>query len=345
MKRILILFILVTFLAACSGNKGLVRGARPAWLDNPEIRYPGNTYISAVGSGFSRADAEKDAAARLSRIFRTEIQATESMQKRYEELTRGKESFIEDFAASEKNVTLSSRESLINLQYGESYTDNNARVHILAYMNRFETGSIYEEMITANDKQVLYYLEKSQGYSDPLDKYAYSGAAIAIAERKQDFLRQYRIISPEMSSMYEPPYDITDLKNLHIKNARKITFTIDIKGDDAGRVNNILNRLITSEGFQTASDGGYIIMAGSINMNPTDLARADGTVFYRWELNLELKKPDGLTILSLNPSGRSGSISDEEAKSRAYIDIEKSLDKNLLKNINAWFDNIVISGK
>ena len=87
------------------------------------------------------------------------------------------------------------------------------------------------------------------------------------------------------------------------------------------------------------------MVSGSLNMSLTDLNREDDTIFYRWDMSLNLTQPDGKTILSLNPSGRSGSISEQEAKSRVYIDIEKKLDKTLKKELNSWFDNIVITGK
>ena len=327
---------------ACAGNKTVKRDSRPAWLDDPESKYPNTNYITAIGTGFSRSDAEKDAAAKLSRIFRTDVEATETMEKRYEELTRNKVTSSEDYAKSVKNITLSSSEALINMQFGESYTDDKAKVHTIAYLNRYETAGIYEEMISANSDQIIYYTNKSESLEDPLDIYAYCGAAWMIATKNEDLLRQFRIISPQMSSMYEAKYDNNAIKNSYIKAARAITFSINITGDDDGRIANIIKRIITAEGFQISNDNGFISTSGSVNMALTDLKRDDGTIFYRWEMSLNLTQPDGNTILSLNPSGRAGSISQSEARSRVYIDIEKKLGKSIVRQLDSWFDNIVI---
>ncbi len=344
-KKVVICIIMIALFTTCAGNKAIKRSAPPEWLDNPESKYPNNAYISAIGSGSSRSDAEKDAAAKLSRIFRTNVSATETMEKRYEELTRGNETSAEDYARSVKNVTLSSEESLVNIQFGESYTDSKAQVHTIAYLDRFETGNIYEEMISGNSKQVRFYLNKSTGLSNPMDKYAYAGAAWMIAQKNQDLLRQYKIISPQISSLYNPEYDLNAIQNNYVETAREITFYFDFLGDADRRIENIVSRIFTAEGFQIVNNSGYIMVSGSLNMSLTDLNREDDTIFYRWDMSLNLTQPDGKTILSLNPSGRSGSISEQEAKSRVYIDIEKKLDKTLKKELNSWFDNIVITGK
>ncbi|MCF7911641.1 MAG: LPP20 family lipoprotein [Candidatus Cloacimonetes bacterium] len=346
MKKYLIMIILLLLLlSACAGNKAVKRTSRPAWLDDPESKYPNTQYITAIGSGFSRSDAEKDAAAKLSRIFSTQVEATETMEKRYEELTKNSVTSTEDYARSIKNITLSTSESLINMQFGESYTDNQAKVHAIAYLNRFETAGIYEEMISANSGQINYYTSKSKSLTDALDIYAYYGAAWMIASKNEDLLRQYRIISPQMSSMYKPEYDNNAIKNSYVKAARAITFSINIAGDDDNRIKNIIKRIITAEGFQISDDKAYISASGSINMALTDLKRDDATIFYRWEMSLNLTQPDGNTILSLNPSGRAGSISKEEARARVYIDIEKKLDKTIISELNSWFDNLVIKAK
>lgn len=345
MKKYIIVITILLMLFSCASNKAVKRAPRPSWLDDPESKYPNTQYITAIGSGSSRSDAEKDAAAKLSRIFRTEVSASETMEKRYEELTKNNTTTSEDFARNTKNVTLTSNEALINMQFGESYTDDKAKVHTIAYLNRFETAGIYEEMISTNSDQIIYYQNKTQQLKDPLDIYAYYGAAWMIAQKNDDLLRQYRIISPQMSSMFEVKYDNNTIKNNYVKAARDITFSLNIEGDTEDRINSILKRIITGAGFQLADKGGFISVKGSLNMSPTDLQRDDNTVFYRWDMSLSLSQPDGNIILSLNPSGRAGSISLEEARARVFIDIEKKLDKTVIRDLNSWFDNIVIKTK
>jgi len=346
MKRYFITMILLMLLfTACAGNKTVKRASRPAWLDDPESKYPNTQYITAIGTGFSRSDAEKDAAAKLSRIFRTDVEATETMEKRYEELTRNNVTSSEDYAKSVKNITLSSSEALINMQFGESYTDDKAKVHTIAYLNRDETFHIYEEMISANSDQIIYYTNKIESLENPLDIYAYYGAAWMIATKNADLHRQLMIIYPQLSTMIGIKYDTNTIKENYIKAARAITFSIDIAGDEDGRIANIIKRIITAEGFQIAENNGFISASGSVSMVLTELKRDDGTIFYRWEMSLNLAQPDGNTILSLNPSGRAGSISKSEARSRVYIDIEKKLDKSIVRQLNSWFDNIVIKAK
>jgi len=345
MKQLIILLISILILTSCATTKTVENYNNiPEWLTNPESQYPDQTYITAIGQGFSRSDAEQDAAGKLARIFRSDIQTSELTELRYEELTRGSETTTEDYGKVTKNIQLSAEESLVNIQFGESYADNSGKVHAVAYLNRYQTAAIYEEMIGTNGKKVNYYYEQSNEKTDPLDKYAYAGAAYAIAVKNEDLLRQVKIISPSMSALINTPYDVNIVQENYYSCARNITFQVMTHNDEDQKISSIIKKLLTQKGFRV-NEEAYLTVNGNITIEKTDLKRDDGTIFYRWELALELVNPQNENILTLNPKGRSGGISETEAISRAYRDLEKNLNKKLIKELDRWFDDIVISEK
>ncbi|MCF7918791.1 MAG: LPP20 family lipoprotein [Candidatus Cloacimonetes bacterium] len=344
MKRAIIMILaLLLVMTSCAGNKK--SAGEPEWLTNPESRYPSRTYITAIGSGFSRSDAEQDAAGKLARIFRSDVQTSEITELRYEELTRGAETETEDYGKVTRNIQLSAEESLINIQFGESFTDEMGKVHSIAYLERFSTATIYEEMISGNSEKVNYYLKQSSILADPLDKYAYAGAAWTIAIKNEDLLRQVKIISPSLGDMISADYEVREVEQTYHDLARGITFTIIVENDEDQKITSIIKRLLTQKGFRISDTEGYLTCSGKIIIEKTDLNRADETIFYRWELALDLTNPQDENILTFNPKGRSGSVSDSEAISRVYRDLEKELNKTLLKDLDRWFDNIVLQAK
>ena len=345
MKQLIVIFICILILTSCAGSKTVKNnGGKPQWLTNPESQYPSQTYITAIGQGFSRSDAEQDAAAKLARIFRSDVQTSELTELRYEELTRGSETTTEDYGKVTKNIQLSAEESLVNIQFGESYADNMGKVYAVAYLHRYQTAAIYEEMIALNGNQINYYYKQSSKNTDPLDRYAYAGAAYTVAVKNEDLLRQIKIISPSMSRLINTPYDMNIVQENYYSCARDITFQVATQNDEDKKIASIIKKLLTQKGFRV-NENAYLVVNGEITMEKTELKRDDDSVFYRWELTLDLINPQKENILTLNSKGRAGGISDTEAISRVYRDLEKYLNKKLIRELDNWFDDIVIKEK
>ena len=147
------------------------KNKRPSWMDNPHKKYPDAQYLVAIGAGDTRRDAENIAAGNLSRIFESKIKVDHTMKERYKSLSKGTKFVSEELATeSNENVNIKSDQSLINVQFGESYTDKSARIHVLAYLNRKETATIYTEKINTANEQILFFMDKSENNDEVVEK-------------------------------------------------------------------------------------------------------------------------------------------------------------------------------
>nr|MDA3813272.1 hypothetical protein [Candidatus Cloacimonadota bacterium] len=96
MKKIILLSLILILILSCAAHAVKRKGSKPEWLKNPKAVYSEQMYLTAIGEGDSRSDAESMAAGNLSRIFESNIKAEETVNQRYMELTKNNKTDLEE---------------------------------------------------------------------------------------------------------------------------------------------------------------------------------------------------------------------------------------------------------
>lgn len=338
MKRIS-LILLSALLFSCSLNAKKPKNVKPEWLKNPKSVYPENRYLSALGEGDSRQQAENMAAANLSRIFRSDIRADETINQRYRELTTGDEFEYEDETNVNKKVNISSQQTLFNLQFGESWTDNLGRVHTIAYLDRMRTADIYEQKITKNSERIIHFLDEERTASDPIKKYAALNAASVVADINEVLIGQLNIIFPSGIDMLEMNYDQNNIRQKMKDAAQQIGFKIQISNDNENKISNLLEEMVNNLGFSIKTEA-IILLEGQIEISDTDLKR-DNIKFVRYDLKMNAVVNDEI-IVTMNEKGREGHVSLSEARARAIRTLKKKIEKDFKTKLIDYFDQLVL---
>ncbi len=339
-KTVLILIILI--LVSCAVFAKKKKNKSPEWLNSPKSIYPEQLYLSALGEGDSRTMAENYAIANLAKIFRSKVSADESYIQRYRELTSQDGSSYEDLTEVVKDVNIKADETLYNIQFSDSYTDKYGIVHVIAYLNRFKTGELYEEKIRDNSSSIHYYLEQSNSSGDDLFQYAALSAASVFSNQNETLLDQLLIISPDTYEFLELDYVHEEiLKQLAAKTSN-IGFDVDISNDEENKISILVTSLLTDLGF-VLSEKPQLLVTGSVSFEETDLGRKDNFIFTRYDLQLILSDNESITIAALSENGREGHTNYLEAKSRAIKILGKKIDKNFRNKILGYFDSLVMA--
>jgi len=340
MKKLVVIMFVLSLIMACTVNAKSKKNKSPKWLDNPKSVYPDQIYLVAVGEGDTRSDAQNMAAANLSKIFESKIHADENVNQRYSEITKKGKTNVSDITNVNKNVNISSSQTLLNIQYANTYTNNLGRVFALAYIDRMATSEIYQTKIEENAKNVKYFTKQSTENDDPLKIYSFLNVALIYAKQNDYLLQQLDIINGSARDLINLGYSINDLNIKFANAANNVTFSLAIKGDD-NRITNIVEEMLTDMKFILGTNS-VLKVEGSINFNDTDLKRNDGFKFVRYNLNIKIKDRSGNILASLNTKGREGHTTYDEAKERCIRKIQKKLQKKLKKKLLAYFDNLVI---
>ena len=339
MKRSILLIVLSIIVISCAAHAKKKKSKAPKWLENPKAVYAEQMYLSAIGEGDSRREAENMAAGNLSRIFESKVKTDETVLQRYMELTKGDDFTYEEQTDVTKNVNIQSGQTLFSIQFAESYTNEMGRVFAIAYLNRLKTSEIYEEKINKNTKSINYFEKECDNSNDIMFKYAAMSAASAVGMSNEVLLEQLGIIFPTSKEMLEINYNYNDLMKKAAEVARQISFKIDIKNDTENKISILVEELLTDLGF-VLSEENLLNVNGEVLFEETDLQRENK--FIRYELKLKIIDPENITIVTLSEKGREGHVSLPEAQARAVRTIEKKIKKTLKKKLIAYFDGMVV---
>lgn len=340
MKKIFYIALLTFLLLACTANaKGnKKKGSRPGWLDNPQEKYPSQIYLTAVGEGDSRSAAEDMAAANLSKIFESNVKANEIYNTSYQEISKQGNIDFEEQANMNTNVNIQSEQTLFNIQFADSFTDELGRTYSLAYIHRMRTADIYEEKINANAERVRYYLKEADKRNNTLEIYAFLHAATAFSIKNDELMSQLSIIQPDAKAFIELGYDYKQVLQLKNEAARNVVVKIDLKEED-NKTSLFLHQIFSELGF-VIGDNPDLSIGGSIEYEEVDLKR-DDYIFIRCTLNMKMKDDKGNIIMAYSDNKREGHTTKIEAQERAGRKIRKDLGRTLKKKVIYYFDSMV----
>ena len=313
---------------------------RPAWLDNPEKQYPNSDYITAVGSGDTRKDAENSAAANLSKIFEARIKSVETINARYVELMKSpNQSSLESETNINKNTSVSSEQTLYNIRYAESYTDQEGRVYVLAVIERQPTAEIYGEKYEQNDSRIAHYVEQSTRTGDPVMKYAYLNAAFVFSNVNQTLSQQLLIIDPGRTISPKSGYTLDSVAELSSAARESLPFSIAMTGEEHEKVTDMVRGTLSTLGFEI-SDKGVLNVQGTSDIRKIDMN--SDQKFVRWSYSIAILDSHQNVVISLSENGREGHLNYEEAAARALRTMKEKIDVNMTKQLNHYFDSLVM---
>ena len=312
---------------------------RPKWVDDPKSEYPDGIYLSVVGEGDSRRQAEQNAAAKLSRIFESKIEVEQSVQEKYTELTENNEAKTSSETNIANQVNIASNQTLFNIKFDKYYTDKYGRVSVLAYIHRHNTAEIYESKIQDNIEKINFYEKQAVKADDLLKKFAYLDAAYIFHKNVQLLLEQMDIIQSSYKELLDINYDKSQLMNKYLSVSEKVTFSINVENDSNGKLYSIIEQALTDYGFSIVKTDPLIKVSSVVSLKKIKLPRKEK--FIRWTLDIKIIK-NRETFISIYEKGREGHLNYSEAEARAYRSMEDFVNGELEREINNHLKNMVM---
>ena len=320
-----------------SGSSG---GKTPSWVSDKDSAYPPDKYLAEVGEGDNLKAAKANAAGAIAQIFRTRVKVDSNVRTRYSEIT-GKNGETLDLATQtdiDQSIGQSSDESLSNLKYGESWTNDMGRVYTIAYLDRAETGNLYRSRIIDNDERITELLDRARSQNEPLRRYAFLDAAQVFAEMNQTLQEQLEIINMPMARSIVHPYDLGELRAAKADQAAALKVRIEVSGDSEQRIEAVLSDWVTGKGF-TVSSGGDLFLSAVVSIAPVKLNNDYENL--NWELDLVLMDSTGTPVVSLPRQDRSSGLSQSAAEARAYNDMTEMIQKDFDREFTTYLTSFL----
>jgi len=314
-------------------------GNQPEWVNDINSAYSSNQYLAVLGEGDSLSKAQAKAAANMALIFESRIIVDTTIENRYAEMHKqGVLTSTSDETLVADKISQLSDQTLLNLKFGESWTNNMGTVIVAAYINRRETAELYRNRINEQTGVLLRLKTLGDDSFGRIERYAYYDSAYVIAMSNEIMLEQLDIISPAAASMLGTDYELADIKTSRTDAFDQMTFRLAFSGDTQAKLSSTVSDMLTDIGF-SVSDSGDIAVAGSLHSEKIE--RNNDYENYKWYLLLEVVDETGTVIISVDESGISASTSESAARSRINVDVEKVINKEFSRQFNSYLNSFM----
>ncbi len=312
---------------------GLASAQTPDWVTGKSGQYPDQLYITGVGSGDSRQEAENRARAQIAEVFKVQLNARFTNNKT--ETLNGSNGNVNGHSV---DVTRSSvNVGLVKTLEGSEIADvwqnpTDMEFFALAVLNRRKASVRIADQISTLDTELVEVGAQIDTAKSKLVKLRLLASRKNIAVKRRDLNSDYSILSSTGQGLKLPGVSAEKANNDLVKFCRtEISFSLSSKGPGSESAAQVVSDNLTSQGFAINGSGNakpdFSVEVVS-NLDPSDTP-LDGWYYCGWNVALRVTSNDnGIILTDVSKSGRSGQLTVRRAKDRAVYDMDKVV-KNL----------------
>jgi hypothetical protein len=306
--------------------------------------YYGGAYISAVGYGESRKEAEGSALAALVSQFGQSVQADIQILEAYREAVQGgKIEFSGDTTLNNEIKTSASIDTLVGAEIRDIWFDGKL-YYASIIMDREKTITIYTGIVTANQSII-----ETLTTIDEADTYTFYGLAryrlaAIIAEANQLYSNLLSVADKRGKGPDQKRGSFYSLEAGQI--ASNITIAIQINEDRENRIAGAFQKLLNQQGFQTAVAGDGAIYNGRYvldiraTFNEAPISHPEYK-FVNWTVDAQLTDTSKHTVLLPFSTGdRAGHLNVDAAKQLSVRAAVEEISENYGGIFGAWLSSL-----
>ena len=321
----------------------------PSWLQNKERDFPTSRFISAIGLGVTRGNAEIDAMRGIALFFKSSLVSEQELIKLYEQISLN--------IARNKSIQETRRQTILNQTVGirtevelrgirftsHYYNEGNRMWTVLVYIDKQEAERIYQNRIVANRSVITSLVSLYEEEIELLYKYVYLRIAESIAQLIEEDIRALAYISSARPSIEIMEY-IQRIIALVNQARSQIVFNVTITGDRNNRISRKISELLGKQKYIASPNSivythtilGNISFVEETISAPGAFTRITGIGVHSG-ISLQLVNKEGLHLFPYNRNyPRAAELNKEAAYNVAFRDIEEDLEKNFITEFNAF---------
>ncbi len=384
-KWIILLLISILSLPACTPQKKSVKkrhtvdrskrithqkgtiqkGAQPDWVNGISMYYPKADYVTAVGFGKTRQEAEQDAKGNMSEIFDTKIKATTQTFKHAQvKHNMGKLISSKIDTAIDSKIKVSTESIFKGMFLSEYWQSPKGTIYVLATIKRSQVMPALKSSIADLDQIIATLVQEGEAAQDKLMRVKKFYSAFQKSVLRAYYDSQYAVLDHH-GQKFPTEYTTFKLANM-ARNALK-DLVVYVKVEGAGgkniksaiinaaaqeglRVNNGEEPLPQADDFESfESDensengnfgqSGDLLLEGKVSFKP--VTRGDGQyIYYEGKVRVNITNPSTKkTYHSFVVSAMKGRLTVSDAKRFAAKSLYKKVTKTLAKELKKVFLN------
>jgi len=333
--KILCVFGLIsTVLVSCAGGSSNA----PDWILSPSSVYPDSDYVSAVGMGISRQEAERDATAALTREIRQRVQA--------EIIAEQNVANSGDGWTQTNNLTSSvdttSDVEISGITIQEVFSVKRGKEedwYALALIDRQQTGTYYKAKAQNNIDVINAKIAEAKKNPNTFSSAEILHQAVVLAEETDMYLDILSVVNNKMRSLIRPEYgNAQAIAELERQMRAAVNVYIDVNEDVNGRIQAAFKSVLKKYSVTTSLDKNTASYILDVNVSFTPFEMPDVSNKYaRYTLDAAMvEQATGDTVFTFAENGREAHLTESEAIQRALRTTEQAINQKFSAQFGAF---------
>lgn len=307
---------------------GIVEAQTPDWVSGKSSTYPSEFYITGVGSGDTRQEAQNQARAQIAEVFKVQLNARFVSNKT--ETLNGSNGKVngESVDLTRSSVNVGIVKTLEGTEIADVWQDpNDMEYYALAVLDRQKASVRLADQISGLDTELVEIGREIDTAGSKLGKLHLLASRKNLAVRRQDLNSDYSILSSSGQGLPLPGFSADEASTELVRFCRnEIVFSLSAKGAGSKSAAQVLSDGLTSQGLvigdsENAPADFIIRVSSSLDPSNTPL---DGWYYCWWDIGISIVDAEtGSVITEVSKRGRSGQLTVRRAKDRAIYDMDK----------------------
>lgn len=321
-------FIVVGVLLLCS----CVGASSPAWISGQTASYPGQAYLTGVGSGRDRALAEDRARSEIAKVFQVDVRSREAIEESHW-LVRGREGESSDYRQSaSSDLTASSGRILQGVKIAEVWQHPDSKEFFaLAILERMPVAASLRAALADLDSRISAQVRLAEGQDAGLRQLSHYLHAYRLLRERLPLAGDLGVVAPD-GRVPPPPLSLGEVTARVDAIAAGIHVGVKLEGDREGIVAGGLMSALAATGMKF--DPATVVDLRIVGEIRSEESPTGGAVI--WSLataRVDLKDAADRQLDHLDVSVREGSQSQERAERLARELLGKRLAEKLIERI------------
>jgi hypothetical protein len=316
------------------------KGKRPDWIDGESSEYPPSFYMTGVGYAPDRQTAENKARAEISKIFYSEIVASNRAYEEYLQTTYKGKSKARQSISIEDITKVSTQKVLSGVIIAQVYQQSRPEklFYALALLDRQQTKRILRQKIEQLDRDIQKLFADSQYEKDKLIQIKYLNMCIEKYIIRQACNAELRIVTRSGEGI-APTVNFTEIKKqLTDILLRDFLIALSVEGTRSSDIREALVEALNKKGFSVSDDfaNASVMVRGNVNIRPFEQGSSEWK-FVRWKAYFDLVDQKGKAVFgSIKKTGKEGHLNVSQAEERAVRKIRKILATDIADDITKY---------
>jgi hypothetical protein len=317
-----------------------VVGDRLDWMDGTSKAYPATSYLTGIGSGVDRRQAEDNARSEIAKIFVSHVNTSTKIQQEYlKEISKGKSRETNQLNVQDM-VQVSTQKTLSGVRIAEVYRQTQPKkfFYALAVLDRQQAMTMLKEKIETLDQEIKTLMNQLSKEPKDLRKLKILTSVMEKQVLRRTKEAEFMVVNPSGKGM-AAPIEFEEIKrSLTDILSKDFQIHVAVSGDHSGEIAKSLSEGLTREGFvltNNTKQAGVTVM-GKVTIDPLDHPDKKWR-YVRWQTVFELMDQSNQTVFgTLTDSGREGHLNFKQAANRAMMKIQKELLPKVSKDVRSY---------